>query len=143
MGEDKWPIVRQTLIQELDTEFGMYSSIFGIAEANEIRYALQVTSGGPVGEDKRMIFPNMAYIISIAYKVVFMTLAVSGCNTFFPLRGSHNPPALHKRMAVAFVNKNHFIGVVLRDGHPMPLTAHMWPYKRRDEAKTWVDPYFA
>ncbi|XP_057456116.1 uncharacterized protein LOC130747258 [Lotus japonicus] len=141
MVEDKWPIVRRTLIQELDTEFGMYCSIFGIAETNEIRSTLHVTSGGFVGEDKWMTVPNMEYIISIAYKVVFMTLGVSGCNTFFSLRGSPDPLALHKRMTVAFVNKNHFIGVVLRDGHPMPLTAHMWAYKRRDEAKEWVEPY--
>ncbi|XP_057443916.1 uncharacterized protein LOC130736078 [Lotus japonicus] len=143
MGEDKWAIVRRTLIQELDTEFDMYCSIFGIAEANEIRCALHVTSDGPVGDDKWMTVPNMAYIISTAYKVVFMTLAISGCNTFFPLRGSADPPALHKRIAVAFVNENHFIGVVLCDGHPMPLTAHMWTYHRRNEAKTWVDPYSA
>ncbi|XP_057426269.1 uncharacterized protein LOC130719676 [Lotus japonicus] len=143
MGEDEWPTVRQNLIQELDTEFGMYCSIFGIAEANEIRCALHVTSDGPVGDDKWMTVPNMAYIIATTYKVVFMTLAISGCSIFFPLRGSPDPPALHKRMAVAFVNTNHFIGVVLRDGHPMPLTAHMWTYNRRVEAQTWVDPYSA
>ncbi|XP_057420887.1 uncharacterized protein LOC130714924 [Lotus japonicus] len=88
-----------------------------------------------------MMIPNMAYLISTTYKFIVLTIANTGCNTFYPLKGKADLVEEHKFMPIVLVNKDHFVGVTLREGHPMPTTAHLWAYNCHPDARKWEEPY--
>ncbi|XP_057425702.1 uncharacterized protein LOC130719076 [Lotus japonicus] len=141
LAEDDWPLIRRELLTELDSDANMYINMFGASEVNQMRLALTVKDTKPVGEDKWMMIPNMAYLISTKYKFIVLTIANIGCNTFYPLKGKTDLVEEHKFMPIVLVNKDHFVGVTLREGHPMPTTAHLWAYNCHPEAKKREEPY--
>ena len=82
---------------------------------------------------------NMGYIAASAFKVVLITISVTGCSTFLPIFGA--PPRKHRIIAIGHVNQNHWVQVLLREGHPIPKTAPQWKRFRHLEAEDWEVPY--
>lgn len=59
--------------------------------------------------------------------------------TYLPLRTK--VPSNPKLICIAFMNRDHYIEVLLRDGHPLPPVSTMRYSFRHERAAGWKDIY--
>ena len=138
-GEHMWLNIRNTMTDEMKLRVEKYVDMYGVKECETILNALKVTPTQLLTRDYWLTIPEMGYIIASAFKVVLITLSISGCSTFLPLSGA--PPRNHRIIVIGHVNENHWVQVMLRKGHPIPLTAPQWKKHCDPEAEAWELPY--
>ena len=66
---------------------------------------------GEAPNAKWMVMPDMGYLITSHYNVVFILLSLHQCLTFLPLRTEAVLQTARRSISVGFVNNNHFVVV--------------------------------
>ncbi|XP_028077088.1 uncharacterized protein LOC114279098 [Camellia sinensis] len=88
-----------------------------------------------------MTMPDMGHLVASCYNLVLYHLSLQQCLTFLPLRTVPVPQLDRREIAIAFVNENHFVQVLLQPGHPVPPIATNWRKYRHPCAVDWDDAY--
>lgn len=142
-GEESWAIVRHDLTRELGQWCDEYAQLLGGHErVKQLRQSLYIEKTTVTTQDKKMIIPDMGYVIASAYRVVLVFLSLRASMTFFPLRGS--PPSYlkyHRVICIASVNDNHFLQVFLKPESPIPSIASLWSKHCHKDAYEWMTSY--
>ncbi|XP_045820191.1 uncharacterized protein LOC123913479 [Trifolium pratense] len=98
-------------------------------------------------KDKWFTFPDMGYVVATHFQRVVVQLSnmerCGASRTCFPLRGK--PPSdtsdLDSKIICIGALADHFVLVRLKEGCPIPPTAHQWKNYCCKEAATW-EPMF-
>ncbi|XP_057457633.1 uncharacterized protein LOC130748427 [Lotus japonicus] len=138
-GQDGWPWVRATLMQELETNVLMYNRMWGTDVVYGLHNRLTLPIGDPATPDKWFQLPEMGYLVATKYQLVLVSLSSMGCNTYFPLIGA-GPRDEHSVIAIGHVI-NHWVQLQLTPGHPMPTIAPQWDWHADLASKYWRNLY--
>src|ERR1044072_1642966 len=110
-GEHRWHDIRNIMIAEMNVRANKYVDMWGVELFNSAMNALIVTPTQVITEDYWLSIPDMEYVISTAFNIVLITIAISGCATFLSLAGP--PPLIHRVIAIGHGDKNHWVQVKL------------------------------
>ena len=113
LGDDWWAQVRRDMLIEMNDFPYLYEGVYRRSKRlEEIRHALSHFDGG-APYDKRMVMPDMEYLISSHHNMVLFLLSWPQCLTFLSFKTKQLPPASRRYIAIGIVNDNHFIEVSL------------------------------
>ena len=91
--------------------------------------------------------PDTGLVIASAYNKAVIYLSkrgqLDGSCMCFPLWSSPSQLESRETIVMALVNGDHFIGLTLREGCPLPLTDQRWRTYRNDIAAGWEESYFS
>ncbi|KAK8924045.1 hypothetical protein KSP39_PZI019437 [Platanthera zijinensis] len=133
MGDD-WGQVRNDLSNELQHREALYDDLFGSSKRKELIDSLDCRTI-PAPLDKWMSMPDMGLVISSCYNVVVVQLSELHGLTFLPL---YSPvPPTQKIIFIGFLNKNHFVGLRMSEGCPLPPIYAPWRRCRNQIAVPW------
>ncbi|XP_038698020.1 uncharacterized protein LOC119995579 [Tripterygium wilfordii] len=143
LGEDAWATIRYNLMEELNTFWDHYVTIFGSEKrAYHIQNSLNFFAtdrGAPI--EHWMTIPDMGLLIASRYNVILHVLSQLQSLTYLPLRSTPPPLYQHVAIAIGHVNNNHYVRVALTEGYPMPPIMYQWKHFRYDCAATWATSY--
>ncbi|OVA05585.1 Ovarian tumor [Macleaya cordata] len=134
---DGWRKVREDILNELNSNHDLYARMFTEEGFNKIKSATDCFEP----PYKWMTMPDAGYVVASTYNVVVIFLTDFGSTTLLPLC---NPPIYgqaHRVVTIAFVNGNHFVGVKLSDGSPIPTLGVQWYPNCTNAARSWLNPY--
>ncbi|XP_028060852.1 uncharacterized protein LOC114264436 [Camellia sinensis] len=139
--EDDWAQVRRDLLGELHTHKEEYITLYGSYERfEELTSILSYFEDSP-GYSHWMTMPDMGHLVASCYNLVLYHLSLQQCLTFLPLRTVPIPQLDRREIAIGFVNRNHFVQVLLQPGHPVSPIATNWRKYRHPCAVDWDDAY--
>ncbi|GMP60938.1 hypothetical protein CsSME_00023603 [Camellia sinensis var. sinensis] len=84
---------------------------------------------------------DIGHLIASFYNVVLYHLSLQQCLTFLPLRSPPLTLAYCRKIAIGFVNENHFVQPFLEIGHPVPPIAVLWQVHNHPCASKWENTY--
>ncbi|XP_028109337.1 uncharacterized protein LOC114308050 [Camellia sinensis] len=126
LGENDWVQVRHDLLLELNNHRDEYVVLYGSHErVKELTHILLYFENSP-SFDRWMTMLDMGHLIASFYNVVLYHLSLQQCLTFLPLRSPPVTLADRRKIAIGFVNGNHFVQVFLEAGHPVPPIVVLW-----------------
>ncbi|CAG8540275.1 8787_t:CDS:1 [Cetraspora pellucida] len=122
-NENEWPNIRKELFEELNKNEPFYRSLFLANDDYDMILKEISWKSGPCTFDHWMKMPQMDDVIANAYKrpLYFFSLQIS--LTFLPY---HHPLNRNEALAIAFVNQNHYVTMVLKPGAPVPPIVNRW-----------------
>ncbi|XP_028111572.1 uncharacterized protein LOC114309895 [Camellia sinensis] len=132
--EDDWAQVRRDLLGELHIHKEEYITLYGSYERFE-----ELTNSPGYSHWKTV--SDMGHLVASCYNLVLYHLSLQQCLTFLPLRTVQVPRLDRREIAIGFVNRNHFVQVLLQPGHPVPPIATNWRKYRHPCAVDWDDAY--
>ncbi|XP_028117454.1 uncharacterized protein LOC114315086 [Camellia sinensis] len=124
--EDDWAQVRRDLLDELHTHKEEYITLYRSYERFEELTSILSDFEDSLGYTHWMTIPDMGHLVASCYNLVLYHLSLQQCLTFLPLRTVPVPQLDRREIAIAFVNENHFVQVLLQPDHPVPPIATDW-----------------
>ncbi|KAK8938518.1 hypothetical protein KSP39_PZI011074 [Platanthera zijinensis] len=137
---DNWFQVRKDLAEEMKSHEIQYNNLFGNVRRAELLLSLDCTSV-PAPLDKWMTMPDMGLVIASCYNVAVVHYSKFQSFTFLPLHTA--PPTSRKTIFIGFVNNNHYIHLLMRDGCPLPPVISMWTRYHDPVADEWDFNYIS
>ncbi|XP_028109335.1 uncharacterized protein LOC114308047 [Camellia sinensis] len=126
LGENDWVQVRRDLLLELNNHRDEYVVLYGSHErVKELTHILSYFENSP-SFDCWMTMLDTGHLIASFYNIVLYHLSLQQCLTFLPLRSPPVTLADRRKIAIGFVNGNHFVQVFLEAGHPVPPIVVLW-----------------
>ncbi|CAG8664616.1 9369_t:CDS:1 [Ambispora gerdemannii] len=122
-NESEWPEVKKELREELNKREQFYRSLFLVngdyaAIMREISWV-----DGPCTFEYWMRMPLMGDVIANTYQRPLHFFSLQTNLTFLP---HHHPLNRNKALAMAFVNNNHYVAIMLKSGAPVPPIINRW-----------------
>ena len=113
-GEDGWLRFRKDLLLELQCHSEHYSALYVVeGRIDELTHTLSYFKNCPP-YDRWMTMLDIGHLIASCYNAILYHLSLQQCLTFLPLRSVPLPLLSRKDIAIAFVNGNHFVEVLIK-----------------------------
>lgn len=141
LGEDNWAQIRVELLEELRKNTDKYMQIHKSPETIEKLAKSLDCFHSPAGWDYWMRFPEFGHLIASRYNIVLHYFSLDQCLTFLPLRSKPVCAELRNEFAMAFVNPDHFVHVILKKKCPVPPIANHWLEYHDQIANDWDSIY--
>ena len=150
--QQDFELIRLNMVRELRLHKESYVELFDTDE--RYKYVTDALFTHPrrskhafAPKDKWFTFPDMGYVVATHFQRVVVQLSnmqrCGASRTCFPLRGK--PPSdtsdLDSKIICIGALADHFVLVRLKEGCPIPPTAHQWKNFCSEEAATW-EPMF-
>ena len=113
-GENGCLPVRKDLLLELQCHSEHYSALYAVeGRIDELTHTLSYFEDCPP-YDRWMTMPDMGHLIASCYNVILYHLSLQQCLTFLPLKLVPLPLLSSKDIAMAFINENHFVELLIK-----------------------------
>jgi len=139
-NENKWPEIREELLEDLNQKEDLYRYVFG-SDFDSMRESLFFVGTGVAPLRKWMIMPDTGVLIANRFGVIVHFLSKDGSSTCFPLWKGHTEFEYHRVLTIARVHGNHFIAVQLEGDYPLSTVMHLWKHFRHASVAGWVEMY--
>ena len=126
------------LLADLERFREKYETAWGSWYYNDCVRVLNYFESECKNNEHWMVMPDMGFLIASAYNCVVLFFSNEQCLTFFPHAEPPPEGTSIRVMAIAYVNKNHFVKLFLNDVAPIPHVATKWNILRTEEAASWM-----
>ncbi|KAL7111232.1 hypothetical protein ACP275_05G075400 [Erythranthe tilingii] len=141
LGQENWPKIRVELLEELHKNYDIYMKMHKNHDhVEQLAKSLQNLES-PVGSEYWMTLPDMGHFIASRYNIVLHFFSLTQCLTFLPLKSKPVAIELRSEVAMAFVNRNHFVHIILKKNSPVPPVADYWKRYHDELANGWDSAY--
>ncbi|OVA11701.1 hypothetical protein BVC80_8207g9 [Macleaya cordata] len=140
-NDDKgWKAIRKDMLCELDNNLSFYEKLWPDDEIKKMRNRNKYSTG-EITEEEWFVMPEDAQVAAQAFRSVVVFISDLDNITFFPHQTSALVACHHRVIVIAFVNRNHFIGLNLEPNAPIPPPYYLWVRHSPVEAKSWLPTY--